>query len=110
MAHAHPRAFVTFALSLLAACGAATAADPGPVFASIQVDEARIEHAALAIERSDDAAERRAQGEEVCAASEHLCSAAGGLDDRDASERCRRASERCVRARAETSGGESTTP
>ena len=102
VAPAHRTALVTVLSLLASACGAASAVDPAPAFASIQVDEARIEHASLALERAADAEARHARGEEVCAASAHLCETARPLDDRDASERCRRASERCERARQET--------
>jgi hypothetical protein len=88
-------------LALLSACGAAPPRDLHAAFASIQIDEARIERASLALERSDDDAERQTQGEEVCAASARLCDTARPLDDRDATERCTHAEDRCDRATRE---------
>ncbi len=88
--------------AMLVACGGASAPDVHVAFASIQVDEARIEHASVALERADDDTTRRTQGEEVCAASAHLCDTARPLDDRDASARCARAEERCARATDES--------
>lgn len=86
----------------LSACGAAGTADLNGAFASIQVDEARIEHASVAMETAGDDAARRTQREEVCAASSHLCDTARPLDDRDASTRCTRAEQRCARATDES--------
>lgn len=101
--------FALVSLTTLPGCGAASSADLHAAFASIQIDEARIEHASLALENGgEDASARRAEGEEVCAASEHLCETARPLDDRDATTRCERARERCERARAAATEG--TTP
>jgi hypothetical protein len=87
----------------MTACGG-SARDLHAAFASIQVDEARIEHASLALETAgDDAQSRRTQSDEVCAASAHLCETSRPLDDRDANARCARAEERCTRARQESS-------
>ena len=88
---------------LLSACGGSSGADLHAAFASIQVDEARIEHASLALETADDTDARRTHGEEVCAASAHLCETARPLDDRDARARCARATERCEQSREESS-------
>lgn len=83
------------------ACGASSRVDLHAAFASIQVDEARIEHASLALENGDpDDDARRASREEVCGASAHLCETARPLDDRDARARCQRAEERCARLSA----------
>ena len=96
-------AFVSFAITSIGACGGAPAPDLHAAFASIEVDEARIEHASLALETAVLEDARRAQSEEVCSASAHLCDTARPLDDRDANTRCRRAEERCGRVAAETS-------
>lgn len=79
-------------------CGGARPVDVNAAFAAIQVDEARIEHASLALASAEDDDARRTQREEVCAASTHLCETARPLDDRDATTRCQRAEERCARA------------
>jgi len=86
-----------FSLSI-AGCGGATV-DVNAAFASIQVDEARIERASLALEAPTD--DRAADRDEVCAASTHLCDTARPLDDRDANARCARAEERCSQAQQE---------
>lgn len=101
-------ALVSIAIGL-SACGAASPVDASAAFAAIQVDEARIEHASLALERAEDDDARSTQGEEVCAATVHLCETARPLDDRDATTRCERAEERCARARSE-SAPRTTTP
>jgi hypothetical protein len=94
--------FALVSLSLFfAACGGATAAEPHAAFASMQVDEARIEHASLALERDAETDARASDRDEICAASAHLCETAHTLDDADARTRCAHAEERCARARAE---------
>ena len=92
-----------FAILAMNACGGASSADLHAAFTSIEVDEARIEHASIALETAADDGARRLDREEVCSASAHLCDTAGPLDDRDATTRCRHAEERCARASAETS-------
>lgn len=88
-------------LSLAASgCGGAQRPDAHAAFASIQVDEARIEHAALALTETTDAETRSAARAEICEASAHLCETAGALEDRDALDRCAHAEERCAAARA----------
>ncbi len=83
---------------VVAGCGGSTV-DLNAAFASIQVDEARIERASLAMQSPGD--DRAADRDEVCAASSHLCDTARPLDDRDANARCARSQERCVQAREE---------
>lgn len=84
-------------------CGGAQRPDANAAFASIQVDEARIEHAALALSEGAEAADRETRSAattEICEASAHLCETARALEDRDALDRCARAEERCATARA----------
>lgn len=88
--------------ALAVACGGAPHADVDAVFAAMQVDEARIEHAARALEDASEIGAREAAGHELCDAATDLCARAETLDhDRDADARCARARERCTRARAE---------
>ena len=87
-------------MTLLAtACGGAASESLHTAFASIQVDEARIEHgrAALAAAAGDD--ERAVARDEICDAAAHLSATARPLDDRDARERGERANEACEAAR-----------
>jgi len=88
-------------MTMLGACGGASI-DLHAAFASIEVDEARIEHAAIALETADGEARATAR-DEICGASADLCETARPLDDRDATTRCERSRERCTRATAETS-------
>lgn len=88
---------MTFVVLAAGGCGGTQHPDPNAAFASIQVDEARIEHAALALANGGAADEAEA---EICAASGHLCETAHALEDRDALDRCARAEERCATARA----------
>jgi hypothetical protein len=81
------------------ACGASAAPDLHAAFASIQVDEARIEHAAAALETSGGEEQRSAARDEICDAAAHLGATAAPLDDRDARERSERANEACATAR-----------
>jgi hypothetical protein len=80
---------------IMIGCGGATV-DLHAAFASIEIDEARIEHASIALDEHH-ALEAR---EEICAASTHLCATATPLADPDATTRCERARERCARATA----------
>jgi len=84
----------------LAGCGAArTEADLDAAFARIQVEEARIEHAAgTACEDRDGACA------EMCDAARSLCEVAERTEDRDALARCDRARTRCETCGAPSSG------
>lgn len=82
------------------ACGGAQRPDANEAFASIQIDEARIEHAALALTESTDPEARSAAATEICEASAHLCETARTIEDRDALDRCAHAEERCAAGRA----------
>ena len=74
-------------------------------FAEIQVQEARIEHAAHALtEQSQDAADAC---EQMRDAAERLCEVARPTEDRDALSRCARASERGARC-LEPVGGDAS--
>jgi hypothetical protein len=90
----------SWALALfVGACGAAPARDLHAAFASIQVDEARIEHASAQLESSGDERAQGAARDEICDAASHLEATAAPLDDRDAHVRSVRASEACTNAR-----------
>jgi hypothetical protein len=87
-----------FAL-LFAACGAPAMHDLHAAFASIQVDEARIEHASIALETAGGDDERAPLVTEICDAADHIDATATPLEDRDAAARSARANATCTAAR-----------
>ncbi|UJR80370.1 Hypothetical protein I5071_24160 [Sandaracinus amylolyticus] len=83
------------------ACGGAPQRDLDETFARIQVEEARIEHAATARDEHDDCVMRASECDEICDATSTLCELARDSQDRDALARCERAEARCGACRAE---------
>jgi len=90
---------------MVTACGGAPRRDLDETFARIQVEEARIEHAATALLSQpnvahEDCAMRASECDEICDATSTLCELARESEDRDALTRCERAEARCDACRA----------
>lgn len=84
------------ALALSAGCGGPQRGDGlHAAFAEIQVQEARIEHAAHALSEQSEGAAQAC--DEMRDAARRLCDVAQPTQDQDAMDRCARARERAAR-------------
>jgi hypothetical protein len=98
------RCLPTALLSAIACSGCAgvhTETDLHAVFARIQVDEARIEHAEAGLGPETPCEDREAACAALCDAAGDVCAIAEPLGDRDAAARCERARARCAACRSE---------
>ncbi|AKF07048.1 hypothetical protein DB32_004197 [Sandaracinus amylolyticus] len=92
---------LTLCFVVLCACGGAPHRDLDDTFARIQVEEARIEHAATARDAHEECVMRAGACDEICDATSALCELARESEDRDALARCERAEARCRACGAE---------